>query len=251
MSGGLVLRAFCLDVSVTNSDLRTFESDGFVRLLEWAYTSIASATNQSVLPHIIIVLNKSNALLKEDDFDVETATKKLLTDADQALEMNSDIAWHARYWRRKGRSIRCAKDLLKCYYSTIKVVRIPEKGRYMLMDRQIKNLQSQIALCCRGSHEGKLEARRDLNADELGECLQSGLDHFTNFLDRPFDFLAFSWGLNPIPPGFGGNILRLAIAIMYHRRHFSGEDIFMLLGHMVASCIMLDCVRHRIKGKTI
>ena len=234
----------------TNSLASTFESNGFVRLLEWAYTSIESATNQNVLPHIIIVLNKSHALLKDEEFDVETATKTLLSDADQSLEMNSDINSHVRYWRSQGRTVRSAKDLLTCYYSSIKVIRIPEKGRYMLMDRQIRNLHNQIAFCCRGSHEGKLQARRDLNADELGECLQSGLDHFTHFLDRPFDFLEFSWGLNPIAPGFGGNILRMAIAIKDRQWLWSGEDIFKHLGHMVASCIMLDYVRHRIKGES-
>ena len=235
----------------TNSLGSTFESDGFVRLLNWAYTSIESATNQNVLPHIIIVLNKSNALLEDEEFDVETATKKLLSEADQSLETNSDIRSHVQYWRSKRRTVDSAKDLLTCYYSSIKVIRIPDKGRYMLMDRQIKNLHNQIAFCCRGSHEGKLQARRDLNADELGECLQSGLDHFTHFLDIPFDFLEFSWGLNPIAPGFGGNILRLAIAIKNCRRLWSGEDIFKHLGHMVASCIMLDYVRHRIKGESL
>ena len=232
----------------TNSLASTFESNGFVRLLDWAYTSIESATNQNVLPHVIIVLNKSHALLKDEEFDVETSTKRLLSDADQSLEVNSDINSHVRYWRFQGRTVRSAKDLLKCYYSSIKVIRIPDKGRYMLMDRQIKNLHNQIASCCRGSHEGKLQARRDLNADELGECLQSGLDHFTQYLDRPFDFLEFSWGLNPIAPGFGGNILRLAIAIKNRRPTWNGEDIFKHLGHIVASCIMLDYVRHRIKG---
>ena len=250
MNGESTPPSFCTCVSVIDIIARTFESNAFVRLLGWAATSIESATNQSVLPHVIIVLNKSHALLKEEEFDVETATKKLLSDADQALELNTDVIRHVQYWRKQGRNIQCAKDLLNCYYSTIKVVRIPDKGRYTLMDRQIKKLQDQIASCCRGSHEGKLQARRDLNADELGECLQSGLDHFTNSLDRPFDFLAFSWGLNPIPPGFGGNILRLALAIKDRRRFRMGEDIFLHLGHMVASCIMLDYVRHRIKGES-
>ena len=204
-----------------------------------------------MLPHVIVVLNKSHSLLREEEFDVDTATEKLLSDADQSLKMNSEIAQYARYWRRQGRSIRCARDLLRCYYSTTKVVRIPEKGRYMLIDQQIRKLQEQIALCCRGSHEGKIQARRDLNADELGECLQSGLDHFTDTLHKPFDFLAFSWNLNPIPPGFEGNILRLAFAIKSSWRTLEGEEIFKHLSDMVASCIMLDYVRHRIKGRPL
>ena len=229
---------------------RTFES-GFVRLLKWASTSIESATNQSVLPHAIVVLNKSHALLRDEEFDVDVATKNLLRDANQSLAVNSDVARFVRYWQGsdRARNISCAEDLLNCYYSSFKVIRIPEKGRYMLMNQQVKRLQTQISSCCQGSHEGKIQARRDLNADELGECLQSGLDHFTSTLDRPFDFLSFSWSHNPIPPGFEGNILRLALEIKSRQPVFEGQDIFGHLGHMVASCIMLDFVRHRMKGK--
>ena len=230
----------------------TFES-GFVRLLKWAATSIESATNQSVLPHVIVVLNKSHTLLKDEDFDVDVATKKLLLDANQSLTVNSDVAQLVRYWQGQdhARDITCAEDLLGCYYSSFKVVRIPEKGRYMLMNQQVKRLQDQISFCCQGSHEGKIRARRDLNADELGECLQSGLDHFTSTLAIPFDFLDFSWSRNPIPPGFEGNILRLAFKIKKRPGVFRGSDIFKHLSNMVASCIMLDFVRHRMKGEYV
>lgn len=119
----------------------------------------------------------------------------------------------------------------------------------MLMDRQIKRLHNLIASNCRGSHEGKLQARRDLNAEELGECLKSGLDHFTSDLDRPFDFLGFSWGLNPIAPGLEGNILRLALWVKDCAPNPRPEAIFEYLSSMVASCIMLDFVRYRKRGK--
>ena len=208
-----------------------------------------SATNQSVLPHVIVVLNKSHPLLEEEDFDVSTATNKLLSDADRALELNGDIRRYVRYWRGEGRDIRCARDLIRCYYSSMNVVRVPEKGRYMLIHQQIRRLRDQIALCCEGSHANKIRARRDLNADELGECLQSGFDHFTDTLDVPFDFLNFSWSLNPIQPGFEGNILRLALMIVECGHIGIGEDVFRHLSNMVASCIMLEQVRHRIKGK--
>ena len=179
------------------------------------------------------------------------ATQKLLSDADQSLRVNSDVARLVRSWQGQDnvRNINSAEDLLNCYYSSFKVIRIPDKGRYSLMNKQIKRLQERIMFCCHGSHEGKLQARRDLNADELGECLQSGLDHFSSTLTIPFDFLAFSWSRNPIPPGFEGSILRLAFRIKKQRTSFAGNDVFKHLGHMVASCIMLDFVRHRVKGE--
>ncbi|KAI4183098.1 MAG: hypothetical protein L6R41_005594 [Letrouitia leprolyta] len=224
---------------------RTFESHAFVRLLDWAATSVQSSTNQSVLPHVIVVLNKSDDRLKEIDFDVDETTQKLLSDADQSLTANTSIYRHVRYWRSQGRDIRTARDLLACFYCSVNVVRIPQRGRWMLMDRQIKRLHNLIASNCRGSHEGKLQARRDLNAEELGECLKSGLDHFTSDLDRPFDFLGFSWGLNPIAPGLEGNILRLALWVKDCAPNPRPEAIFEYLSSMVASCIMLDFVRYR------
>ena len=209
-----------------------------------------SATNQSVLPHAIVVLNKSHPNLNDEQYDIDKATTRLLSDADQSLTMNPDIIRHVRHWQREQKKrVKTAEGLLKCYYSSIQVVRIPEKGRYMLIDRQVKRLQEAISTCCLGSHRYKIRAHRDLNADELGECLQSGLDHFTSSLDTPFDFLAFNWSLNPIPPGLEGNILRLALLIYSNRAHFRGIDIFHHLSHMVASCIMLDYVRDRIRGE--
>ncbi|KAI4121211.1 MAG: hypothetical protein LQ338_006492 [Usnochroma carphineum] len=190
---------------------RTFESHAFVRLLDWAATSIQSATNQSVLPHVIVVLNKSDDLLEDHDFDVARTTQRLLSDADQSLEVNHAVSRHVQYWRSSGKAVKTARDLLACFYCSVNVVRIPRSGRWMLIDKQIKKLHDLIATNCRGAHEGKRRARRDLNAEELGECLQSGLDHFTQNLYKPFDFLAFSWGLNPIAPGLEGNILRLAL----------------------------------------
>ncbi|KAL9031078.1 MAG: hypothetical protein Q9196_000868 [Gyalolechia fulgens] len=227
---------------------------GLRRKLRWANTEekrkreFTSSTNQSVLPHVIVVLNKSDDQLGEKDFDVDATTQKLLSDADQSLVVNASIQRHVRYWRSQGRDIRTARDLLACFYCTVNVVRIPRRGRWMLMDRQIKKLHELIASNCRGSHEGKLQARRDLNAEELGECLQSGLDHFTDDLDKPFDFLGFSWGLNPIAPGLGGNILRLALWVRDCAPYPRPEEIFDYLSHMVASCIMLDFVRYRKRG---
>lgn len=198
-----------------------------------------------------MVLNKSDELLEEIDFDVVTTTQRLLSDADQSLEVNSDISRHVQYWRSQGREIKTARDLLACFYCSVNVVRIPRKGRWALIDKQIKKLHDLIANNCRGSHEGKLRARRDLNAEELGECLQSGLDHFTQHLFKPFDFLAFSWSLNPIAPGLEGNILRLALWVKDSGRYSQPDHVFWHLSYMVASCVMLDFVRYRKRGKSL
>jgi hypothetical protein len=94
-----------------------------------------------------------------------------------------------------------------------------------------------------------------LNATELELYLQSAFDHFTKSLDMAFDFVQASFIHSPIPPGFGGNILRMAISltedhtIMFRRTN--PRMTFDKLAKMVASCILIDSVRHDIIGETV
>lgn len=89
-----------------------------------------------------------------------------------------------------------------------------------------------------------------LNSDEMQPYLQHAFDHFCGDLDIPFDFVQASFANNPIPSDFGGNILKLAINIMeVWKDRLDGPAIFRELSYIVASCIMLDSVRHRTLGK--
>ncbi len=91
-----------------------------------------------------------------------------------------------------------------------------------------------------------------LDAAELQSYLQCAFDHFAQTLDVAFDFVQASFINNPIPFDFGGNILRLAISIKERKTPNHGradpKAIFEELSAMVASCIMLDSVRHEIRG---
>lgn len=90
-----------------------------------------------------------------------------------------------------------------------------------------------------------------LDVEELNPYLQFAFDHFASTLDSPFDFVKASFTNSPIPPYFGGNVLKLAINMMEARPEWSAGDIFSELSPMVASCIMLDSTRHGIRGRTL
>jgi hypothetical protein len=82
------------------------------------------------------------------------------------------------------------------------------------------------------------------NSDELYVYLQCAFDHFSQKLDRPFNFIEVAMKNNPIPLDFGGNILRLAVAIKQKGQFEGGPKIFRELSTIVASCIKLDGVRN-------
>jgi hypothetical protein len=232
------------------TDNRIFESAALVPMLQWAASSIEGSVNQSAMPHAIIVLNFTDPNIDPNGWTVESATNSLLNTYAKAVYENADVRNHANYWQKKGRPVATTKDLLLCYYSSVNVVRIPQKGRYGLVDNQVAELNHQIQKRCLEARENRRRLRIIFNAEEFQAALSMGFDHFSNRLDEPFDFVELSWTLNPIPKDFGGNILRLALAIKDDPKmaNASGREIFQHLGHMVASCVMLDYVRHQIKG---
>lgn len=89
-----------------------------------------------------------------------------------------------------------------------------------------------------------------LDVDDLQSYLQYAFNHYSGTLSSPFDFVQASFTNSPIPPDFGGNILKLAINMMDHLGdRVRAKTIFVELSYIVASCIMFDSARHNIRGK--
>jgi hypothetical protein len=198
----------------------------------------------------MIVLNCADPGIEQTGWSVDSATDSLLNTYASAVRENPHVKELSTYWQERGKAIKTTKDLLHCYYSSVTVIRVPQKGRYGLVDAQISELSLQIQRRSEEARENRKRLRVSFNAEEFQQALSMGFDHFSNRLDEPLDFVQISCKSNPIPQNFGGNILRLALAMKDDPRMAgkTGRDIFKLLGHIVASCIMLDYVRHQIKG---
>lgn len=220
------------------------------KLVSWASASMDKSLNQPALPHAIIALNATDMSIDQNQWDVGNATQKLMSDIKDATERISEFQELAHFWTVRGKTVKTMQDLLECYYSSISVVRIPGKGRYMLINEQVEKLHQEITAKCAKAYSTKKKVRMLSNSDDLQFYLQSAFEHFSNSLDTPFNFIEVAMKRNPIPLDFRGNILKLAIAIRDHpHHHLTGPQIFNDLSEMVASCVMLDLTRHRRMGK--
>jgi len=224
------------------------------KLLDWASVSIEKSVNQPMLPHAIIALNATDNSIDEKQWLVSEATSTLLFSVDAAIHQVPKFVKHAEYWRSRGKRIHTIKDLLLCFYSTITVVRIPTKGRYMLINRQVARLHQEISTACGNAFVRRQKVRMLCNADDLEVYLQSAFEHFSCDLNKPFDFAEMSLKNNPIPLDFHGNILKLALAIKAQLPQLQdgrkGAQIFKKMSRMVGSCIMLDIARQGYHGKS-
>lgn len=230
---------------------RSFESAVLDKLVRWASASVDKSLNQPVLPHAIIVLNATEDV-DDKEWDIETATSMLMTAIQGAVTREPALQEYVRAWRQRGIVIKTTQDLLRQYYASVTVIRIPRRGSYMLMDRQATKLFNLIKERCSASHLIKKQIRMLANAEMLQVYLHASFDHFTRDLESPFDFVKEALRHNPVPRSFEGNILNLAVSMKNHSesevlRH-DARRIFLRLAPMVASCIMFDTVRQRILG---
>lgn len=221
------------------------------KLLEWGASSISKSLNQPALPHAIIVLNATENV-DDSEWDNEKATQHLLDGIRGAIFREPRFEDQARFWRDNGKKIETTKDLLECYYASITTVRVPSRGRYMLMDQQVEKLFTVVRKRSEASLLAKKRSRMLATAEKLQVYLQAAYDHFSRDLDTPFDFIKEALKHNPIPRDFGGNILNLAISIQKNAVQTTAENparIFDQMAPMIASCIMLDSVRQNLMGQ--
>lgn len=194
------------------------------------------------------MLNATSSAVDENEWNTPTATKRLMDHVSYAVTDNPFFASYAQHWVRKGKAINNMLDLIRCYYADISVVRVPEKGRYMLMNSQINVLHHEIVKYCDASFCAKDDAHMLSNVDQLNSYLQAGFDHFTTQENQPFNFVDVAFKNKPIPRDFGDHILELAANVREVTRVRDGPKMFKVLGLMVASCIFTDCIRQSRPG---
>ncbi|KAI0868821.1 hypothetical protein GGS24DRAFT_494248 [Hypoxylon argillaceum] len=226
---------------------RTFESAVVTRLVDWAAEVLNASTNQPRLPHAIIVINASDSRTRPEQWDVDYATTSLLESVSQSIPSEKEaerVTKLLKHWHLPQRPVRNVRDLLLCYYSSVRVVHIPGNDQYLKMEAQIEKLHSEI------QRLGML-----MNADELDELFQAAFEHFSYSLDSPFDLIKGARKNIPIPRDFPGNVTKVAVTIrdtlQKDGKKIRANDIFEPLSLMVASCIFLECSRGNWKGSAI
>jgi hypothetical protein len=117
------------------------------------------------------------------------------------------------------------------------------------MQEQIEKLYESTLTACIAARSARHRLRMLLDVEDLQSYLQDAFNHFSSSLEFPFDFVQASFRNSPIPPDFGGNILKLALSIMdIWKGRTDASAMFSEISYMVASCIMFDSARHKSKG---
>ncbi|KAF2399017.1 FabD/lysophospholipase-like protein [Trichodelitschia bisporula] len=255
-----VLYAFSDVVVYVCKNPKTFQ-DALYNLIEWGADSLETSVNQPTLPHIILALNAAVPSRKnpEDEWDTDKATRELLDyvnnlDGKHAQKLMADLNVNrAAVSLEAGATeskVQTIEDLILRYYSSFTVVPLPAPtgGQYNRLNTQLDKLRENIQDGCDKSNQEKQRAHMLLTAQTFNMYLRFALDHFTEKLDAPFNFVKVSLRLNPIPQNFANHVVRLAACICDARDRYRDEAIYGAFTQLVASCVVLDVMRVRKQG---
>lgn len=147
----------------------------------------------------------------------------------------------AKELRAKGKTVNTVEDLIRCYYDSFTVVRIPVKGRPGRLAAQVETLHQTIQNRSQESFHNKIIKHMLSNSNRLNRYINMAFEHFSEKADEPFNFVAAGLKYNPIPQDFEDHILQLALATKARNPQRDGIWIFERLSDLLASCVLLDC----------
>lgn len=126
---------------------KTFQSAVLTKLLDWGVAALEKSLNQPALPHCIVALNGTDPGVDEREWNIDFATQNLLSSVRGSLDHVEGVPRFrelAEHWRELGKSIYTVEDLIKIYYASFRVIRIPSKPRYMQISEQASNTLCQL-----------------------------------------------------------------------------------------------------------
>ncbi|KAE9378224.1 FabD/lysophospholipase-like protein [Stipitochalara longipes BDJ] len=197
-------------VCYVSGNSRTAEDD-MAQLVNWAHDAHDFTTNQGVKPGLLYIINQDNHSNLEDWRNVEYATKCVL----EKLRKSKRFATEQELWSSRGRKVTTADQLLRCYYSSLKVVFIPQflpKDPICEADdlwKQYRLLYREVNGLSWSSSEHRKEARVLFNLETLSRHSIGVLRQLAVDPTSSVDLRKIAEPAQTYPCGFNGHVLNI------------------------------------------
>lgn len=213
-------------------------------MLLWADKNHSASINLPSKPHAVIALNKSTSPTSGDRWSRYRATEDFFKSMDTQILKNKTFEAYANKWAKRNLPISSMQELFERYYSSVHVIRLPEKSRYQLLHEQRDALRGIIDDCCEKSLKRKNGLKMLPDVDQFQMYVSLAFDHFSETLNEPFDYVKASLKHRPPPETLADNVLEFLVLIAEKCKLESNiEQLFVRVTDLVASCIILDSAR--------
>ncbi|KAH7141535.1 hypothetical protein B0J13DRAFT_556977 [Dactylonectria estremocensis] len=175
------------------------------RLIEWAKEAYDRILNQRVKPAVIIIINKYN--------DDATDTQRDLTqEMLQTFEQTQTYSELVDFWTQRQRRIQSARDVLDCYYRSIKVISVPVYGRRSLpstatsISTAIQRLYSEIQASTKEIRDQRETSNTSFDVARLDKFLNDSLRALAKDYRSSLDFHRLAAGISLRPKLFSEHL---------------------------------------------
>ncbi|RSM02019.1 hypothetical protein CDV31_011102 [Fusarium ambrosium] len=215
------------------------------RMFHWAKEGHERTLNQRARPGLIIVLNKMPMDTHDTVWTAEKETRQLL----DSFENSTRFQELQQEWEIRGRSIKTAEELIRCYYDDFQVISIPQLTRsspaiVQNISDQIKALYSEIIAMSEKIRGKRKSFNLDLDTSSLNAYLHRSAMALGRDYQDSLDFHELSDGDVAPPRRFSEHLAQL-MARMAKQRNFDtiqavkGESKLVLqMTPYIAACIV-------------
>ncbi|KAL8362527.1 hypothetical protein RB601_008057 [Gaeumannomyces tritici] len=107
--------------AIDATSVKSLEED-IASMLQWAQSSQKAAVNRAILPHLIIVLNRSTT---DGDWDPAAKTAKIFHEQSRSLDSNKVIREERQRLDGLGQKINTLEELLNFSYASVRFIKLP------------------------------------------------------------------------------------------------------------------------------
>jgi hypothetical protein len=163
------------------------------------------------------------------------------------LKENQTAKLYAEQYERLGKSISTVEDLLHCFYAKVEFIFIPQAQSGLnqrLFLTQTQRLYGMLESATRSSQILKEESRLLLPSEDQEHLFRLAFTHYTNYLDKPFDYLETLFAIRPLPHNLSNNLVRLLRAFRSSlQSQESTNEYITALAPILATTIALGVAR--------
>jgi hypothetical protein len=206
--------------------------------------------NQRVRPGLLIVLNKDVPSASENWLDVEYATETLLSH----LELSSAFADLRKTWRKRGKSLKTAEDLILCYYDSFRIICIPnlDQKTTHTIALQYGKLYKEVTQAIEKMRVKKKIVGMNLNVQSFNKYMEYAFERLARDRISSIDFHYLESKDASRPRKFHEHLLAMMISLKKEEERHTPDfvaDQQALLMNLVP--FLANCIAFRVRGDNL
>lgn len=204
--------------------------------MSWAATGYDRLTNQHSRPALLIIINNDSRDNLTYWCDVDNATEAVLENLDASTWFDEQRST----WNRRGKEVNNARELLLCYYESLRVVFIPsrEAVRTQVIFEQYRKLYAEIQAGAQQVQRRQRSAGVNPDIETLTLYTELAFQALSEDVEGPVDFYDIMRQVTKLPQNLTEHLVNVMVKLK--KRHPSEDHLIRNLIPYLAAVLTIE-----------